>query len=91
VAVIARQADHIARLIGDLLDVQRLAGGELQLERRRLDVAESVRATVDDHRDLFAQQGIDFELLVADQPLRVDADPTADGRPSPSSLETDTP
>ena len=41
-AVIERQTRHMARLIGDLLDIGRVSAGKMGLERERLDLAASV-------------------------------------------------
>jgi signal transduction histidine kinase len=45
-AVIERQLRHMARLIGDLLDVSRVAMGKVQLHRERLDLGELVNGVV---------------------------------------------
>jgi PAS domain S-box-containing protein len=41
-AVVERQVRHMARLVGDLLDISRLAMGKVALERERFDLAEAV-------------------------------------------------
>ncbi len=45
-AVIERQTRHMARLIGDLLDVSRVAMGKVALERERVDLARVVSGVV---------------------------------------------
>jgi signal transduction histidine kinase len=42
-AVIARQAEHLRRIIDDLLDVGRVITGKIALDRRPMDLAEHVR------------------------------------------------
>jgi signal transduction histidine kinase len=74
--VMTRQIEQIARLVDDLLDVQRLSSGKMQLERQRVDVNGVVRGVADDHRDVFATNGITLDVLEAPGPLYVDADPT---------------
>ena len=44
--IIQRQVSHMARLMDDLLDVGRVVTGKIVLERRPIDLAESVRAYV---------------------------------------------
>ncbi|HXH81739.1 MAG TPA: ATP-binding protein [Candidatus Tectomicrobia bacterium] len=44
--VIVRQADHLARLVDDLLDVGRVMAGKIVLDRRALDLAECVHRSV---------------------------------------------
>jgi signal transduction histidine kinase len=39
-AVVERQTKHMARLVGDLLDISRVAMGKVTLERERIDLAD---------------------------------------------------
>ena len=48
--VLARQVEHMDRMIGDLLDVNRLARGKLSLSRAPLDAAALVRGTLEEMR-----------------------------------------
>ncbi|HEV3010076.1 MAG TPA: ATP-binding protein, partial [Burkholderiales bacterium] len=41
-AVVERQTKHMARLVGDLLDISRVAMGKVALERERFDLAAAV-------------------------------------------------
>ena len=41
-AVVERQTRHMARLVGDLLDISRVAMGKVQLERERFNLAEVI-------------------------------------------------
>jgi PAS domain S-box-containing protein len=45
-AIIGRQAQHLSRLVDDLLDVTRVVTGKIALERRPLDLSELVRRTL---------------------------------------------
>jgi signal transduction histidine kinase len=45
--VIARQTQHLARLIDDLLDVGRVITGKIYLQRAPMDLAEAARGTLD--------------------------------------------
>lgn len=58
-AIVSRQARHLARLVDDLLDVARVRSGKVTLERRPVDLAEIAQRAVsavrvagraDDHR-----------------------------------------
>ncbi|HTP28642.1 MAG TPA: PAS domain-containing protein, partial [Anaeromyxobacteraceae bacterium] len=46
--IIARQVDHLARLVDDLLDVTRITSGKIRLQRRRLDLNDLAHSMVDD-------------------------------------------
>jgi signal transduction histidine kinase len=45
--VIARQAEYLARLVEDLLDVSRVMNGRIQLDRRTLDLAAGIQRSLD--------------------------------------------
>ena len=75
-AVIGRQVEHLNRLVDDLLDVTRISSGKFHLKRRRLDLVELARRTVDDHRPTFAARGISLALEAPPAPVWVDGDPT---------------
>jgi two-component system CheB/CheR fusion protein len=74
--VIDRQAQHMARLIDDLLDVTRVSRGKIALQRERVDLAAIARGTAEDHRASFARSGIDLEVEDAGRPLWVEGDRT---------------
>jgi len=75
-AVINRQVEHLTGLVDDLLDITRISRGKIRLERRRVELNELVRRTIDDHRSLFEDNGVGLESKFASEPLFVSADPT---------------
>jgi two-component system CheB/CheR fusion protein len=74
-AVINRQVEHLTGLVDDLLDITRISRGKIRLERRRVELNDLVRRTVDDHRSLFEENGVAIESQLAPEPLLVNADP----------------
>lgn len=69
--VIARQVDHITRLIDDLLDIERVNSGKIRLHRQPLDLAEVVRRAA----DTFATDTrLDRHIDVRTEPAWVDGD-----------------
>jgi len=73
--VIRRQAEHLARLVDDLLDVTRISRGKIELQRARIDLCDVVRKSCDDHRTLF--DGRDLGLRVEGSgPKWIEADAT---------------
>lgn len=74
-AVISRQFGHLSRLVNDLLDATRVTGGKVRVERTPVDVAGVVQRTVDDHRSLFAEAGIELAVQLPPAPVWVDGDP----------------
>jgi len=75
-AIIARQVDHLARLVDDLLDVRRIATGKLRLQRSLVDLTESARQCVEDARPLFGERSVGLELRLPDGPVFVNGDRT---------------
>ena len=75
-AIIERQADHLAKLVDELLDVSRIQKGKITLERVHVDLAKAVSRAVEscDHAISGKDQAITLDLPTA--PLFVDGDPT---------------
>jgi signal transduction histidine kinase len=71
-AVVERQTRHMARLVGDLLDVSRVTMGKVALERERLDLNDSVRRLLQMWRASGRLER--HQLLVDAQPVWVHAD-----------------
>jgi PAS domain S-box-containing protein len=72
--VIARQVEHLSRIVDDLLDVTRIARGTMPLERKPLDLGELVRHAVADHRSGFEAQGIALAEIAESGRVWVDGD-----------------
>ena len=73
---IERQVLHLTRLVDDLLDISRISRGKIFLRLQRLDLVQSVRATVEDQRAELEGNGITLALELPDRPLWIDGDPT---------------
>lgn len=74
--IIGRQVTHLTHIVDDLLDVTRIANGKVELQREKLNLSELVKRTVEDYRDLTNRRHIDLNVVVADEPLIVEADGT---------------
>ena len=66
------QADKLARLVGQLLDVSRIESGKLQLERQRTDLVQLVRQVMAAAQSLTAQHTIHLTAPVS---LECEVDP----------------
>jgi len=69
--VIARQVGHLSRLIDDLLDVERVVSGKVQLNRRPLDMAEAVRRVVS---GVTGEVGLNRHVEVSTDPVWINGD-----------------
>ncbi len=75
-AVIARQAEHLTRLVDDLLDVTRIARGKIHLRPERLDLCELARRTGEDFRALIDDRRIAYRVVIPGAPVWVAGDAT---------------
>ena len=73
-SVIERQSQHLTRLVDDLLDVARIAGGKVILHKKKVDVAELVAAAIETASPLIEQKGHALVLELAEQTPVVDVD-----------------
>jgi PAS domain S-box-containing protein len=76
IGVVTRQANQLAHLVDDLLDVTRVARGKVVLARTDVDVGEVVAGAVEDHAALFADHGVALTLERTPAPLPASADRT---------------
>jgi signal transduction histidine kinase len=76
VEVIARQSEHLTRLVDDLLDVTRIARGKIELRRAAVDLRDVVRRTAEDLRPAFDTRGLALDVRIPGAPAQVDGDPT---------------
>ncbi len=74
--VLARQVDHMKRIVDDLLDVSRITRDQLRLELEIVDLNALVSTTASDHAATFATAGIALAVNVGEAPLWVNADVT---------------
>ncbi len=73
--IMQRQVDHMQRLVDDLLDVSRIAGGKLTLQRRKIELSEAIRAAHETAQPLIVQKSQHVFIDIPATGLLVDADP----------------
>jgi len=69
-----RQAQHMVRLIDDLLDVSRITRGKLELRKGRVELSEIVRDAVAATRPMFDETGHHLTVQLPEKPLLLYAD-----------------
>ncbi len=72
--VILRQAQHMVRLVDDLLDVSRVARGKIVLNKARVQISEIVARAIEATSPLLDQRHHRISVSVPDDGLSVDAD-----------------
>src|SRR6185369_9450400 len=73
-AVIARQVDHLTRLVDDLLDVSRIASGKVTLSKSTVEIADVVARAIEVTSPLLEQRNQRLRLSVPRPGLTVLAD-----------------
>jgi PAS domain S-box-containing protein len=74
--VLDRQVSHLSRLVDDLLDVSRIAIGKITLQREPLEIAQVVTSAVESSQPLIDSREHTLEVLLPDEPLRIEGDLT---------------
>jgi PAS domain S-box-containing protein len=67
--ILERQANHLNRLVGDLLEVTRISRGIIQLKREEVDVASVAREVARDYKPVCDSRGLTLELNVLHEPV----------------------
>lgn len=74
--VIDRQVQQMSRLVDDLLDVSRIAGGKIQLRKERLDLRAVVASAIEASRPLIDKWQHRLGVSVPNDPIYVHGDVT---------------
>lgn len=72
--IIERQAQHMVRLVDDLLDVSRIARGKVELRSDAIDLADVIHKAVEITSPLFEQKSHQLRLTLPGTPLPVFGD-----------------
>ena len=73
-AMMERQVAQMVRLIDDLLDVARISGGKIELQKSIVDIRELLAAAVETSTPFIERGGHQLALRQPEAPLLVDAD-----------------
>ena len=74
-AMMARQSQHMVRLIDDLMDVSRITRGKLELRKQQIALDEVVQNAVDANRPIIDQARLRLIVKLPAQPILLYADP----------------
>jgi two-component system CheB/CheR fusion protein len=73
--VVRRQAQHMARLLDDLLDIAQITQGRFEIRRQKFDLRTAVASALETMQAAFAASGHRLRIEICQQPLPVDGDP----------------
>jgi PAS domain S-box-containing protein len=71
-----RQLQHLVRLVDDLLDLNRISRGKIQLRKERIALVSVVNIALETCEPLVKEQNDELTVTLPDEPLYVDADKT---------------
>jgi PAS domain S-box-containing protein len=74
--VIDRQVHQMSRLVDDLLDVSRIAGGKIQLRKERIDLRTVVTSAIEASRPLIDKWRHELKVAMPAEPVYLDGDLT---------------
>jgi signal transduction histidine kinase/ActR/RegA family two-component response regulator len=75
-AIVRRQARHMARLVDDLLDIARITGGKLDLQREHIELSAIVTRAIEMVSPLLEAKTHQLRVRVSPADLVIDVDPT---------------
>ena len=70
-AIIKRQLSRLTRLTDDLLDISRISGGQIEIDKQSCNFGAIVREAAEDYRGIFDSLGIRLELHLPSGPVWV--------------------
>lgn len=73
--IMARQVDHLVRLIDDLLDISRISRGKVVLRKEVIDIASIVSAAVEASSTFIGEYGQKLHVVCPLESIYVNADP----------------
>src|SRR5690606_8704998 len=73
--IVARQVEHLVRLVDDLLETSRISRGALELRRERVLLTSIVRNALATSEDLIREAGHELEVKLPEEPIWLDGDP----------------
>ncbi|PWB83735.1 MAG: histidine kinase, partial [Methylocystaceae bacterium] len=74
-AIIQRQVTHLVRLVDDLLEVSRISRGDIELRKKRVDLAAVIGQAMETSQPLIRAGRHEASVSLGPEPLIVDGDP----------------
>ncbi len=69
-----RNTDRLQRMVDDLLDISKIESGKVKLEKKKENLNELVKSITDPFVSLIKKQGLDFKVLLPENPIDVFVD-----------------
>lgn len=75
VKVVVNQSRRLTRLVNQLLDLQKITSGRMELRKSNLRLNEFLTQVSENFTSYVKRKNIDFELILCEEPVFVEADP----------------
>ncbi|MCA9637641.1 MAG: PAS domain S-box protein, partial [Myxococcales bacterium] len=72
--IIGRQVDRLSRLVDDLLDLNRIQSGKIELRRASVDLRALTVQAAEDHQATLDRAGVALDVALGPAPVIIDAD-----------------
>ena len=73
--IIERQANHLVRLVDDLLDINRISQSKITLKKEQVDINQLIQQTVSDYQVQYAAKEVSLEAILPSGSVFCEADP----------------
>lgn len=73
-SVAERQVRQMARIIDDLLDISRITGNKIRLQKSMVELGGAVRRVIDGARSAIEEAGLELRVRLPDESVWIDAD-----------------
>ncbi len=74
-AMMRRQAEHLVRLVDDLIEISRITRGKIELRRERTDIGSVINLALETSQPQIEKAQHRVSLRLPDEPLPIHADP----------------
>lgn len=74
VGILDQKSAKLKTLIEDLFDVSKMASGNVEIVKRRLDLAQMLQQAAGEHEEDFVAAGLDLRVAIHDQPVYAEVD-----------------
>lgn len=69
IGILETKSARLKTLIEDLFEVSKMASGNMELVRTKVDIAQLLQQTIGEHEEDFAASGLDLRVTIAEQPI----------------------
>jgi signal transduction histidine kinase len=75
IGVVARQSQHLRRMVEDLIDLTRITHGKLKLQKERIELRAIIEHSVETSRAQIERRRHRLSIIIPDSPITLEADP----------------